>query len=1344
MMTCVYLQVGRHNPCPTRKVAPMSTRLSHRIVSVIMSLALVISTTPCPALARTESDAVPRWSDEIPELLSAGEYVEGEALVGIIGTSDETALSTQEGLPGDDVEAIMTVEGKDVLAGSVTDESGTITTQSELDSVTLSVVTSSSMSTEELLYALAQDDRVAFAEPNYLTTLTEDEALEGDDTDPAGIEPDENAVAEATDEALADEGAADVVASDPTAPTDEQEFVIGSNSADDTLLPQAEVSVADLTPLQWSNSNATTVRTSAMNNQSPSHSANIPSFGATGSNMDREVRVAVFDGSVDHTNPDLSNVVYHFSADEMQALGCGEWAYNATNAGGQDSSAFAPTNHATHCAGIIGAEWDGKGISGAASKARIVSVQVMDAVPGKGWIKYESLLRGYAFVDAFNKHCTNDADKIRVCSLSIGTFQTSRAIDAAVRAVGADHGTVSVFSAGNQSTDNDTIVRTSSTLRQNPYALVVASIDTAGNLSAFSSWGAQTVTLASPGTGILSTVNTGSAAYFPDAALGTDGTILYEGFEGSTYNFGIEQINYDVSQRVSPDCNLTSGNQPRFAGNHAILVPVDPNLCNKTDSGNIAYFLLTLDVADCMSRLTSSSNIQFGIAFSGKGDSVKMDCVQDSEGTKLPIKRNDDGSTGGWSDTAVNLSGATVSGGKLTLILSIIVDKDTQHLAMDSIGIGTSDVPYAVMDGTSMATPLVAGCTAVYAARHPGDNGTQLAARVRASVTKTSQMANITSTGGIIDLANDVEGTVEEVSPVTPTFPLYEDTLPLTTSTGENPFAMDTIGDLETYGKLAELNGALYYFPAWGTVTTTSSAVAFPYHNMFVFDLASGTWDENRTGRLPQVVLANMSVCTYDGKLWVVGGEGEVIDNLPYVNPAGAAHVYSFDPASNQWTEHNATGMSLWADLTIFADKDGLKILDAGESDKSSSHVRNASIRSYDPATGMGNTIASFEQPIKTPLVAVHDDTTYIIDNTNLRDTTEGLTVWTVKGESITTISASIPKALVGDRASAGLDALSYADQNSEINASLLAGKDALYLVGHTDTNKSGDTWSLAYGSTEFKPYGKHLASTRPVQTTAAMYQGKIYAMASAWGEQDGRTFRATKVEDVAKPIVFSDVDSTNPDESKRTPHYQHINWLAAQGISTGWYDQGTDTYTFRGEWSVQRQDMAAFLRRLAKSLGADVSIPEGYQNPFCDVFPPNANGEGGTPHYEDILWLASTGISEGWKLDDGRAEFRGSNPVVRQDMAAFLRRLAKKLGVNVEVKEGMTNIFSDVYAPDAQGKGGTPHYEDIVWLASTGVTTGWPMGDHVEFRGMNEILRQDMAAFLHRLYDHIEKERSA
>jgi len=47
------------------------------------------------------------------------------------------------------------------------------------------------------------------------------------------------------------------------------------------------------------------------------------------------------------------------------------------------------------------------------------------------------------------------------------------------------------------------------------------------------------------------------------------------------------------------------------------------------------------------------------------------------------------------------------------------------------------------------------------------------------------------------------------------------------------------------------------------------------------------------------------------------------------------------------------------------------------------------------------------------------------------------------------------------------------------------------------------------------------------------------------------------------------------------------------------------------------------------------------------------------TPHHEDIQWLADNGISTGWKMADGKYEFRGMSNVVRQDMAAFLRRLA-------------------------------------------------------------------------------------
>lgn len=49
-----------------------------------------------------------------------------------------------------------------------------------------------------------------------------------------------------------------------------------------------------------------------------------------------------------------------------------------------------------------------------------------------------------------------------------------------------------------------------------------------------------------------------------------------------------------------------------------------------------------------------------------------------------------------------------------------------------------------------------------------------------------------------------------------------------------------------------------------------------------------------------------------------------------------------------------------------------------------------------------------------------------------------------------------------------------------------------------------------------------------------------------------------------------------------------------------------------------------------------------------------------------------------------------------------------------------------------------TPHEADIQWLADNGISTGWKVGNLYEFRGMNNVVRQDMAAFLHRLNDKV------
>ena len=117
----------------------------------------------------------------------------------------------------------------------------------------------------------------------------------------------------------------------------------------------------------------------------------------------------------------------------------------------------------------------------------------------------------------------------------------------------------------------------------------------------------------------------------------------------------------------------------------------------------------------------------------------------------------------------------------------------------------------------------------------------------------------------------------------------------------------------------------------------------------------------------------------------------------------------------------------------------------------------------------------------------------------------------------------------------------------------------------------------------------------------------------------------------------FPDVDST-------TDHAEDINWLAANGISEGFPDG-----TFRGCESVKRQDMAAFLRRLAILMGDESAAKEvQHRSTFVDVFE-------NTPHADDIAWLEETGISNGYP--DG--SFRGMEPVCRQDMAAILRRWA-------------------------------------------------------------------------------------
>lgn len=182
-------------------------------------------------------------------------------------------------------------------------------------------------------------------------------------------------------------------------------------------------------------------------------------------------------------------------------------------------------------------------------------------------------------------------------------------------------------------------------------------------------------------------------------------------------------------------------------------------------------------------------------------------------------------------------------------------------------------------------------------------------------------------------------------------------------------------------------------------------------------------------------------------------------------------------------------------------------------------------------------------------------------------------------------------------------------------------------------------------------------------------------------------------------------------DVDEDTPHFDEILWMYHAGVSTGWYDSATDTRTYRPYAKIARCDMAAFLYRLAGSPGYSPSPTDKAR--FSDV-------TSSTPHAKEIWWLAHVGISTGFS--DGT--FRPYASVARCDMAAFLYRLAGEPSYT-PITDDMKR-FSDIVSS-------TPHATEVLWLAHTGISTGFADGT---FRPYASIVRCDMAAFLYRLDD--------
>ena len=286
----------------------------------------------------------------------------------------------------------------------------------------------------------------------------------------------------------------------------------------------------------------------------------------------------------------------------------------------------------------------------------------------------------------------------------------------------------------------------------------------------------------------------------------------------------------------------------------------------------------------------------------------------------------------------------------------------------------------------------------------------------------------------------------------------------------------------------------------------------------------------------------------------------------------------------------------------------------------------------------------------------------------------------------------------------------------TSVSSTLLAS-EAISLAGDSDAasraavRAAGFARSLQLDSTTAT--GDLAAEAGAILPDQFTYDGVVAAGSFSPFDRTGAIFAAAQS---YRALALLDGTTQFADTPTVATFFAEIAWLSQQGITTGYANLDGST-SFRGSDAVLREQMAAFLYR--------------YQN---DGANPPSNAPNATfsdartnTFTKHIAWLASEGITTGYADNT----FRPSAPVLREQMAAFLYRLA-----------GEPDFTPPATSPFADVPTNATFYKQVTWLAEQGVTTGYEeTNGTTTFRGSQPVLREQMAAFLYR-FDTLQSQR--
>ena len=490
--------------------------------------------------------------------------------------------------------------------------------------------------------------------------------------------------------------------------------------------------------------------------------------------------VAIMDSGVDYNHEDLKDHMWDegLKYPALTAMGGGKYGYNGAfcNSMEQPYDTKDPMDdngHGTHCAGIVAATWNGFGVSGVASGARIMAVKVANE---KGDFPTDSVIRGYQYVIAAKKAGVNVTVTSNSYSGSIDDM-----INAAIIKEVEKYGIVCVYAAGNDSKDLNTYNSTSLFNTHSDNAIMVGANDITGNCADFSNFGTRDVDVFAPGVDIWSTVPMKKGApTVSTEVLKLDGQAM-EADYGNMTALSDTPLGFDLS-------GIKSSLQKAQDGKNVIhMQPMDE------DEPDIDFYTGTFtDLSSCKGFYLE--------CFSGQAADLTLTVSEvDEDGEESAIKILEKGIKKGFNSYGIVYPDDPYIFKKKNIKIKFsfgISGKETEgmvrELDLRCIRFTADTENYEKWDGTSMATPMVAGGVAVLAAAFPKDSAAKLAARVRGSVLPTDPLKDKCLSGGIFRLDKALAG----------------NTVPVPQSA-------------EVEGELVVVHG--YFFGATGTMTVNGS-----------------------------------------------------------------------------------------------------------------------------------------------------------------------------------------------------------------------------------------------------------------------------------------------------------------------------------------------------------------------------------------------------------------------------------------------------------------------------------------------------------------------------------------